>query len=52
MLFSIHSDAHSAFDFSNLKHGVGQAGRGWLEKGGVLSPTRWRHCGACSRPPL
>ena len=37
VLVSIDSDAHSAFDFANLKYGVGQARRGWLEKGDVLN---------------
>lgn len=34
---SINSDAHSRFDFSNLRYGVGQARRGWLEKDDVLN---------------
>jgi len=37
VLVSINSDAHSTFDFSNLKYGVGQARRGWLEKDDVLN---------------
>lgn len=37
VLVSINSDAHSSFDFSNLKYGVGQARRGWLEKDDVLN---------------
>lgn len=37
VLVSINSDAHSSFDFSNLKYGVGQARRGWLEKNDVLN---------------
>jgi len=37
VLVSINSDAHSTFDFSNLKFGVGQARRGWLEKSDVLN---------------
>ena len=37
VLVSINSDAHSTFDFSNLKYGVGQARRGWLEKADVLN---------------
>jgi DNA polymerase (family 10) len=37
VLISIDSDAHSTFDFSNLKFGVGQARRGWLEKADVLN---------------
>ena len=37
VLVSINSDAHSTFDFSNLKYGVGQARRGWLEKNDVLN---------------
>ena len=34
---SINSDAHSTFDFANLRYGVGQARRGWLEKDDVLN---------------
>lgn len=34
---SINSDAHSTFDFANLRYGVGQARRGWLEKDNVLN---------------
>lgn len=37
VLVSIDSDAHSTFDFANLKYGVGQARRGWLEKTDVLN---------------
>ncbi len=37
VLVSINSDAHSRFDFANLRYGVGQARRGWLEKGDVLN---------------
>lgn len=37
VLVSIDSDAHSTFDFDNLKFGVGQARRGWLEKADVLN---------------
>lgn len=37
VLISINSDAHSRFDFANLKYGVGQARRGWLEKQDVLN---------------
>jgi len=37
VLVSINSDAHSTFDFANLKFGVGQARRGWLEKSDVLN---------------
>ena len=34
---SINSDAHSTFDFANLRFGIGQARRGWLEKQNVLN---------------
>jgi DNA polymerase (family 10) len=34
---SINSDAHSTLDFDNLRFGVGQARRGWLEKDDVLN---------------
>jgi len=37
VLVSINSDAHSVMDFENLRYGVGQARRGWLEKGEVLN---------------
>jgi DNA polymerase (family 10) len=37
VLVSINSDAHSTFEFSNLRYGVGQARRGWLEKDEVLN---------------
>lgn len=37
VLISINSDAHSTFDFANLRFGVGQARRGWLEKQDVLN---------------
>jgi DNA polymerase (family 10) len=37
VLVSINSDAHSGADFDNLRFGVGQARRGWLEKGDVLN---------------
>jgi DNA polymerase (family 10) len=34
---SINSDAHRVEDFANLRFGVGQARRGWLEKKDVLN---------------
>ena len=37
VLVSINSDAHSSFDFANLRYGIGQARRGWLEKKDVLN---------------
>jgi DNA polymerase (family 10) len=37
VLVSINSDAHSSADFANLRYGVGQARRGWLEKADVLN---------------
>jgi DNA polymerase (family 10) len=37
VLVSIDSDAHSILDFDNLRFGVGQARRGWLEKEDVLN---------------
>lgn len=36
-LVSINSDAHSIYDFANLRFGVGKARRGWLEKNDVLN---------------
>jgi len=37
VLVSINSDAHSVLEFGNLKYGIGQARRGWLEKRDVLN---------------
>jgi DNA polymerase (family X) len=37
VLVSINSDAHSTLDFANLRYGIGQARRGWLEKDDVLN---------------
>lgn len=37
VLISVNSDAHSVNDFANLKYGIGQARRGWLEKNDVLN---------------
>ncbi len=37
VLVSIASDAHNTLDFANLRYGVGQARRGWLERRDVLN---------------
>jgi len=37
VLISVNSDGHSTGDFANLKYGIGQARRGWLEKQDVLN---------------
>jgi len=37
VLVAINSDAHSREDFANLRFGVGQARRGWLEATDVLN---------------
>jgi DNA polymerase (family 10) len=37
VLISVNSDAHSIFDFDDLRFGIGQARRGWLEKKDVLN---------------
>ena len=37
VLVSLNSDAHSTRDFANLRFGVGQARRGWLERRDVLN---------------
>ncbi|HTQ75903.1 MAG TPA: DNA polymerase/3'-5' exonuclease PolX [Burkholderiales bacterium] len=37
VLVSINSDSHSVLEFGNLKYGIGQARRGWLEKRDVLN---------------
>jgi DNA polymerase (family 10) len=42
VLLSVNSDAHSVIDLGNLRYGIGQARRGWLEKKDVLN-TRPLH---------
>lgn len=37
VLIAINSDAHTPGDFANLRHGVLQGRRGWLEKNDVLN---------------
>ncbi len=37
VLIAIGSDAHGIQDFANLRYGIGQARRGWLEKDDVLN---------------
>lgn len=37
VLVSVDSDAHSTFELGNLRFGVGQARRGWLERHDVLN---------------
>jgi DNA polymerase (family 10) len=37
VLISVNSDAHSHFNFANLRFGIGQARRRWLEKHDVLN---------------
>ncbi|NMG15408.1 DNA polymerase/3'-5' exonuclease PolX [Aromatoleum bremense] len=37
VLIAINSDAHSTLDFANLRFGVGQARRGWIEAKDVLN---------------
>ena len=37
VLVAVSSDAHSAEDYRNLRYGIGQARRGWLEKRDVLN---------------
>ncbi len=37
VLVAISSDAHSTLELENLRYGVGQARRGWLEKSDVLN---------------
>ncbi|WP_455223412.1 DNA polymerase/3'-5' exonuclease PolX [Kaarinaea lacus] len=37
VLVSINSDAHTIADFDNLKYGIGQARRGWLEAKDILN---------------
>jgi len=51
VLVSINSDAHSISDFDNLRFGVGQARRGWLEKRTCSTPARWQRWAHCWQQP-
>lgn len=42
VLVSVASDAHSPLGFENLRYGIGQARRGWLEKDDVLNTRTLR----------
>jgi DNA polymerase (family 10) len=42
VLVAVSSDAHGVWDFDDLRFGVGQARRGWLEKKDVLNTRRLR----------
>jgi DNA polymerase (family 10) len=42
VLVAISSDAHGTLDFANLRYGVGQARRGWLERQDVLNTRSLR----------
>lgn len=37
VLVAINSDAHGTDDLANLRYGIGQARRGWLEAGDILN---------------
>jgi DNA polymerase (family 10) len=37
VLLAVSSDAHSVLDYANLRYGIGQARRGWLEAKDVLN---------------
>jgi len=37
VMLCVNSDAHSVLDLENLRYGIGQARRGWLEKEDVLN---------------
>ena len=37
VLVCVNSDAHDTFEFANLRYGIGQARRGWLEAKDVLN---------------
>lgn len=50
VLVSINSDAHSTLDFANLRYGIGQARRGWLEPGDVLNARGLRELKALLKP--
>ena len=37
VLVAVNSDAHDTGEFANLRYGIGQARRGWLERPDVLN---------------
>lgn len=39
---SISTDAHSTGQLDNMKYGIGQARRGWLEKDDVINTHSWK----------
>jgi DNA polymerase (family 10) len=52
VLVAISSDAHSTADLGNLAFGVGQARRGWLERGDVLNSRGLRDLRALLAPTM
>ena len=52
VLISINSDAHSTDDFANLRFGIGQARRGWLEKRNVLNTRSLSELQLLIRPTM
>ncbi|MFZ5557115.1 MAG: DNA polymerase/3'-5' exonuclease PolX [Pseudomonadota bacterium] len=52
VLVAISSDAHSTADLRNLAFGVGQARRGWLERGDVLNTRGLRELLALLGPTM
>ncbi|MBD3314119.1 DNA polymerase/3'-5' exonuclease PolX, partial [Candidatus Woesearchaeota archaeon] len=40
--FSLGTDAHSTSGLDNMRYGVGQARRGWLEKKDVINTKTWK----------
>ncbi|MEK7792373.1 MAG: DNA polymerase/3'-5' exonuclease PolX [Pseudomonadota bacterium] len=52
VLISINSDAHSTDDFANLRFGIGQARRGWLEKRNVLNTRSLSELRLLIRPTM
>lgn len=42
VLIAITSDAHDTVQLANLRFGVGQARRGWIERGDVLNTRSLR----------
>lgn len=52
VLISINSDAHSTYDLANIRYGIGQARRGWLEKRNVLNTRGLHELRALIRPTI
>jgi len=42
VLLAVNTDAHSTLDLENIRFGIGQARRGWLERADVVNTRPYR----------